>query len=144
MLSQDSSPIVAYFTDPDLADQCLTELRNSGILNEQIGVSDMAGIVITPANDPSVYRVVDQVNTSSEIQDYPHLEDLEAPQDSAYPIPIDPDFDLEFEAKEYEHPQKGVMVSVSIEPSRRDEVRRLLHRFGARLSDWPVSSEKVA
>jgi hypothetical protein len=144
MLSQDSSPIVAYFTDRDVADQCLRHLRSSGILNEQIGVSDLAETVITPANDPSVYRVVDQVNTSSDIQDYPHLDDVNAPAHSAYPIPVDRNFDSEYEAQEYEHPARGVMVSVSVEPTQRDEIRKVLHQFGGKLTDWPASNDKVA
>jgi hypothetical protein len=144
MLSQDSSPIIAYFNDRDIAEQCLTELRKSGILNEQIGVSDLAAIVLTPANDPDVYRVTGQQNTGSEIQDYEHLDDLVTQHKSHFPTPTTADFNAEHEAEEFEHPQRGLMVSVSIEPSRRDEVRRLLHQFGARLSDWPGSNDKVA
>jgi hypothetical protein len=144
MPSQDSSPIIAYFTDRDNAEECLRELRNAGILNEQIGVSDMADAVVTPANDPSVYRVVDQGNTRSEIQDYPHLDDLQAPPHSNYPIPTDLTFDSEDEAKEFENPFQGLMVSVAVEPVRRDEIRNLLHHYGARFTDWPASNDKVA
>jgi hypothetical protein len=142
-VNHDSAPIIGYFSDRDIAEQCLRQLRNSGILNEQIGVSNLGDTVITPANDPSVYRVVDQGNSTSDIQDYTHRDDMYAPRTSAYRIPVDPKFREEGEAKEYEHPQQGVMVSVSIEPTRREEVRNMLLHFGARLSDW-ASNDKVA
>jgi hypothetical protein len=144
MLNHDSAPILAYFADRNAADQCLQELRKHGILNEQIGVSDLGSTVLTPANDPDVYRVTGQQNSSSEIQDFEHLEDLEIQSASHFPTPNTAKFNPEHEAEEYEHPENGLMVSVSADPGQRDEIRNLLHRFGARLGDWPSANEKAA
>lgn len=144
MLSQDSSPIIAYFSDREIAEQCLRELRNAGILNEQIGVSDASETVLTPANDPDVYRVTGQQNTGSDIQDYEHFDDRTTQHKSNFPTPNTAAFNPGHEAEEYEHPEKGLMVSVTVEPTRRDEVRNLLHHFGGRLSDWPSSRDNVA
>jgi hypothetical protein len=143
MPSHDSAPIVAYFADADTADQCLRELRRSGVLNEQIGVNDLSKTVLTPANDPYQYRETDQEHTSSDIQDFPHSTDL-PDHKSHFPIPNSAKFNINKEAEEYEHPERGVMVSVSVEPARREDVRNLLHHYGARLSDWPASNDKVA
>ena len=143
MPSHDSAPIVAYFTDAETADQCLRELRRSGVLNEQIGVNDLSKTVLTPANDPDLYRETDQEHTSSDIQDFPHSTDL-PDHKSHFPSPNFANFNINKEAEEYEHPERGVMVSVSVEPARREDVRNLLHHYGARLSDWPASNDKVA
>jgi hypothetical protein len=143
MPAHDSAPIVAYFTDRDTADQCLRELRRSGILNEQIGVNTLSSTVLTPANDPDVNRATNQEHTGSDIQDFTHSDDRPGTK-SNFPTPNSAQFNGNMEAEEYEDPDQGVMVSVSVEPAKREDVRNLLHHFGARLSDWPASNDKVA
>ena len=136
MPQHDSAPIVGYFSDSENAEQCLRELRNSGIRNEQIGVSYSGSTVITPANSPGVQRATDQARSTSEIMG-PAREDTGVEQMAALRTPTDGQFDSEGEAHQYKHPAAGVMVSVSIEPVRREEIRHVLQHYGARLSDWP-------
>ena len=48
-IEHDSAPVTAYFRDRESAELCLRELRQSGILNEQIGVAYADATVISPA-----------------------------------------------------------------------------------------------
>jgi hypothetical protein len=133
--SFDSSPVVGYFRDQDTAEQCLHKLRDSGISNEQIGVSYPGNVVISPANYLGVQRATDQLRSTSEIEPDAHM-DLSSEGLPGQATPNTPGFDSEWEAKEYQHPAQGVVVSVSAEPSQREQVRELLMRFGARLTEW--------
>jgi hypothetical protein len=92
--------------------------------------------VISPANYAGVRRTTDQQNSTSEIAGDRH-EDVETEALRGQPTPNTDKFDSEWEAKEYQHPDPGVMVSVSVEPVRRDEIRQVLQHYGARLADWP-------
>jgi hypothetical protein len=132
----DSSPVVAFFKDQETAQQCLRQLRSSGFKNEQIGVSYPKDSVLSPANDPGVYRTVDQENSKSDIQDFEHLDDELAHGMPAQPTPNTRQFDPEGQAVGYEFPVQGVVVSVSAEPNQREQAREVLHHFGARLADW--------
>jgi hypothetical protein len=131
----DGSPVVAYFKDQETAEQCLRELRNRGIKNEEIGVSYPGHVVISAANYKGVRRSTDQLRSTSEIDPDAHI-DLEEEGLPGQPTPNTPQFDPEWEAKEYQHPTEGVVISVAAKPSEREQVRELLFRFGARLSDW--------
>jgi hypothetical protein len=135
-IEHDSAPVTAYFRDRESAELCLRELRQSGILNEQIGVAYADATVISPANYAGVRRTTDQQNSTSEIAGDRH-EDVETEALRGQPTPNTDKFDSEWEAKEYQHPDPGVMVSVSVEPVRRDEIRQVLQHYGARLADWP-------
>jgi hypothetical protein len=135
-IEHDSAPVTAYFRDRESAELCLRELRQSGILNEQIGVAYADATVISPANYAGVRRTTDQRNSTSEIADDRH-EDVETESLRGQPTPNTDRFDSEWEAKEYQHPDPGVMVSVNVEPVRRDEIRQVLQLYGARLADWP-------
>ena len=138
-IEHDSAPVTAYFRDRESAELCLRELRQSGILNEQIGVAYADATVISPANYAGVRRTTDQRNSTSEIADDRH-EDVETESLRGQPTPNTDRFDSEWEAKEYQHPDPGVMVSVNVEPVRRDEIRQVLQHYGARLADWPSAA----
>jgi hypothetical protein len=136
---RDSGPVTAYFRDREAAELALHELRNSGILNEEIGVSYADAVVVSTANYIGVQRSTDQQNSTSEIDTDFH-EDSARQDLRGQPTPNTNKFDSEWEAKEYQHPDHGMMVSVSVEPARRDEVRRIMHYYGARLTDWPAAA----
>ncbi|HWK31324.1 MAG TPA: hypothetical protein VNR20_04475 [Terriglobales bacterium] len=138
-IEHDSAPVTAYFRDREAAELCLRELRQSGILNEQIGVAYADATVISPANYAGVLRATDQRNSTSEIEDDRH-EDVGTESLPGQPTPNTAKFDSEWEAREYLHPDHGVMVSVSVEPIRRDEIRQVLQHYGARLADWPTAA----
>jgi len=138
-IEHDSAPVTAYFRDREAAELCLRELRQSGILNEDIGVSYADATVISPANYIGVQRATDQQNSTSEIDTDFH-EDAARVSLPGQPTPNTAKFDSEWEAREYQHPDQGVMVSVSAEPARREEVRQIMHQHGARLTDWPEAA----
>ena len=135
-IEHDSAPVTAYFRDREAAELCLKELRQSGILNEQIGVAYADATVVSPANYVGVRRTTDQQNSTSEIEDDRH-EDVRTEALPSQPTPNTPRFDSEWEAREYQHPDQGVMVSVSVEPERRERIRDIMQHYGARLADWP-------
>lgn len=131
----DSAPVTAYFRDREAAELCLKELRQS-VPNEQIGVAYADATVISPANYAGVLRATDQQNSTSEIEDDRH-EDVRTEALPGQPTPNSGKFDSEWEAREYQHPDHGVMVSVNVEPARRERIRDIMQHYGARLSDWP-------
>lgn len=135
-IEHDSAPVTAYFRDREAAELCLRELRSSGVLNENIAVAYADAAVISPANYRGVGRVTDRQNSTSEIETDFH-EDTSSQGLSGQPTPNTDKFDSEWEAKEYQDPDQGVMVSVSAEPARRDEIRSIMQHYGARLADWP-------
>lgn len=138
----DSAPILAYFKDRQTAESCLRELRNSGLKNEQISVNYQGGVVLTPANDPAVYRATGQKNTGSDFQDSEKLDDVRLRNASQGPTPGTTDYDPESEARQYQQPDETVIVSIAAEPHQRQQIRELLHHYGARLADW--SPDQVA
>jgi hypothetical protein len=138
-IEHDSAPVTAYFRDRESADLCLRELRGSGVSNENIAVAYADATVISPANYAGVLRATDQQNSTSEIEGDRH-EDVATESLPGQPTPNTAKFDSEWEAREYLHPDHGVMVSVSAEPARRDEIRSILHHYGARLVDWPSAA----
>lgn len=138
-IEHDSAPVTAYFRDRESANLCLRELRGSGVLNENIAVAYADATVVSPANYAGVLRATDQQNSTSEIEDDRH-EDVRTESLPGQPTPNTAKFDSEWEAREYLHPDQGVMVSVSAEPARRDEIRNILQHYGARLADWPSAA----
>jgi hypothetical protein len=133
--SFDNSPIVGYFNDQESAEKCLRKLRASGLSNEQIGVTYPGEVVISPANYPGVGRATDQLHSTSEIDLDAHI-DSETEGLPGQPTPNTEKFDPEWEAKEYQRPAKGVVISVAAEPNQREQVRELLFHYGAQLADW--------
>jgi hypothetical protein len=131
--------VTGYFRDREAAELCLRELRNSGILNEDIGVSYADATVVSVANYIGVQRATDQRNSTSEIDTTFH-DDTAAEGLPGQPQPNTDKFDSEWEAKEYEHPDHGVMVSVSVEPGRRERIRSIMQHYGARFTDWPEAA----
>jgi len=135
-IEHDSAPVTAYFRDRESAELCLKELRQSGILNENIAVAYADATVVSPANYAGVLRTTDQQNSTSDIEDDRH-EDVETESLPGQPTPNTAKFDSEWEAREYQNPDHGVMVSVSVEPARRERIRDIMQHYGARLADWP-------
>jgi hypothetical protein len=135
-IEHDSAPVTAYFRDRESAELCLKELRQSGILNENIAVAYADATVVSPANYAGVLRTTDQQNSTSDIEDDRH-EDVQTESLPGQPTPNTAKFDSEWEAREYQHPDHGVMVSVSVEPARRERIRDIMQHYGARLADWP-------
>jgi len=134
-IEQDSAPVTAYFRDREAAELCLKELRQL-VPNEQIGVAYADATVISPANYLGVVRTTDQQNSTSEIEDDIH-EDVRTESLAGQPTPNTDKFDSEWEARQYQHPDPGVMVSVNVEPARRERIRDIMQHYGARLTDWP-------
>jgi hypothetical protein len=136
---RDSGPVTAYFRDREAAELCLHELRNSGILNEEIGVSYADAVVVSTANYIGVQRSTDQGNSTSEIDTDFH-EDAARQDLPGQPQPNEGRFDSEWEAKEYQHPDRGMVVSVSVDPARRERIRSIMQHYGARFTDWPQAA----
>lgn len=128
----DSSPIIAMFRDRKSAYNALGHLTDLGIRNENIGLAFCDASVQSPANDASTYRATGLSRDGSEADDSP-LQDSFRKRNRA-PRAGSPNtsrYDGNFEAKQYQSPPKGVMVSIQPEAGERQKIRDLMILCGA-------------
>jgi hypothetical protein len=128
----DTSPIIAVFRDHASAYAALRDLRSSGIAGESIGVAFSDSTVLSAANNPATYRATGQSKGGGEFEDRAFRDSFRPAYVRDLPgMPNTVMYDGNFEAKQHQHPQHQVMVSVQPEAGQRIGIRNLLSRCGA-------------